>query len=152
MSLWPLCMVWNTTALLYAFHRDTEAGWEEEERVAFGLSCVSYFPSRGNDVLLAFAINGLLMGGYVVSGTSVMNFTQRYTEYSSIPLKFPWQRTTHHWSTTFTLSPSFWTTFVSLSTPPIIPVLIRFHQCLLRLNISNMHRAYFSRIHSVAFF
>ena len=29
-SLWYLCSVWNTTALLCVCHRDTEAGLEEE--------------------------------------------------------------------------------------------------------------------------
>ena len=28
-SLWPIHRVWNTTTLLYACHRETEAGREE---------------------------------------------------------------------------------------------------------------------------
>ena len=30
-SLWTLYRVWNTTALLCAYHQETEAGLEEEE-------------------------------------------------------------------------------------------------------------------------
>ena len=34
MSLWTLCRVLNTPALICACHRETEAGWEEEEDYA----------------------------------------------------------------------------------------------------------------------
>ena len=35
-SLWNLYRVWNTTSLLFAYHKDTEAGLEEEGEYKYG--------------------------------------------------------------------------------------------------------------------
>ena len=56
MSLWPLCRVWNTTALLYACHRYTEAGQEDEEE---DVELICNFSSLANCVNLHLLISDL---------------------------------------------------------------------------------------------
>ena len=63
-------------------------------------------------VLSEFLINGLYMGKYAVSGTSVMTFAHRSIAYSSVRLKFPWHRTIHHWWIISTLFLYFQTTLI----------------------------------------
>ena len=56
MSLWPLCMVWNNTALPFTRHWYMDDGWEEEEEEE-GEEVVGYSSRTKNvEFLLYFNI------------------------------------------------------------------------------------------------
>ena len=81
----------------------------------FFVMCIYSSPSSGTSKLLEFLINGLLMGKYAVSGTSVITYVHCSTSYSSVPLKFPWHGKMHHWLNLFTIWSSLRTTLIYLS-------------------------------------
>ena len=92
-------------------------------RVDFGAmrSMHLFSPFQRNFYILGIFIKGLLIGKYAVSGPSMVTFTHSPTEYSSVPVKFPWHRTIHHWWTLFTLFSSFWNTLSDLQAHPYYP-------------------------------
>ena len=73
------------------------------QRVATSIRCASSSPSSGTYVFLVLLIDGMLMGGYVLSETSVVTSTQCSITQSSIPSEQPWQNTIYHLLTLFSL-------------------------------------------------